>query len=105
VGCFFAGAGSSSTPPSRLPVALGPSLAETDPEAGQVPTPDTPYPTALLIPQWRVEQILRARRYDLDVAHSGSGALDTVANRHPDLVVLDLRHLITEPGIGYRLVP
>jgi two-component system KDP operon response regulator KdpE len=33
---------------------------------------------------------LRARRYDVDVAHSGSGALDAVANRHPDLVVLDL---------------
>jgi two-component system KDP operon response regulator KdpE len=33
---------------------------------------------------------LRARRYDVDVAHSGTAALDAVANRHPDLVVLDL---------------
>ncbi|HEV7825054.1 MAG TPA: response regulator [Mycobacteriales bacterium] len=33
---------------------------------------------------------LRARRYDVDVAHSGAAALDAVANRHPDLVVLDL---------------
>jgi 2-polyprenyl-6-methoxyphenol hydroxylase-like FAD-dependent oxidoreductase len=34
-------------------------VAETDPEANRVATPDTPYPTGLMIPQWRVEQILR----------------------------------------------
>ena len=33
---------------------------------------------------------LRARRYDVDVAHSGSAGLDAVAARHPDFVVLDL---------------
>lgn len=33
---------------------------------------------------------LRARRYEVDVAHSGAGGLDAVANRPPDLVVLDL---------------
>jgi two-component system, OmpR family, KDP operon response regulator KdpE len=33
---------------------------------------------------------LRARRYDVDVAHSGSTGLDAVAARHPDVVVLDL---------------
>ena len=33
---------------------------------------------------------LRARRYDVDVAHSGSAGLDAVAARHPDVVVLDL---------------
>src|SRR4051812_36535700 len=36
-------------------------IAETDPEAGHVPTPDIPYPVGLMIPQWRVEQILRGR--------------------------------------------
>ena len=36
-------------------------IAETDPEAGHVPTPDIPYPVGLMIPQWRVEQILRER--------------------------------------------
>ncbi|SCF47080.1 2-polyprenyl-6-methoxyphenol hydroxylase [Micromonospora matsumotoense] len=43
-------------------------IAEVDPEAGQVPTPDVPYPTGLLIPQWRVEQILRERLADFGVA-------------------------------------
>jgi 2-polyprenyl-6-methoxyphenol hydroxylase-like FAD-dependent oxidoreductase len=43
-------------------------VAETDPEAGLVPTPDVPYPTGLMIPQWRVEQILRERLADFDVA-------------------------------------
>jgi 2-polyprenyl-6-methoxyphenol hydroxylase-like FAD-dependent oxidoreductase len=32
--------------------------AQTDPEADRLATPDTPYPTGPLIPQWRVEQIL-----------------------------------------------
>jgi 2-polyprenyl-6-methoxyphenol hydroxylase-like FAD-dependent oxidoreductase len=36
-------------------------IAEIDPEAGRVPTPDIPYPVGLMIPQWRVEQILRER--------------------------------------------
>ncbi len=43
-------------------------IAEVDPEAGLVPTPDVPYPTGLLIPQWRVEQILRDRLADCGVA-------------------------------------
>jgi 2-polyprenyl-6-methoxyphenol hydroxylase-like FAD-dependent oxidoreductase len=42
-------------------------IAEVDPEAGQVPAPDIPYPTGLLIPQWRVEQILRERLADFGV--------------------------------------
>jgi 2-polyprenyl-6-methoxyphenol hydroxylase-like FAD-dependent oxidoreductase len=42
-------------------------LAEVDPEAGLVPTPAVPYPTGVLIPQWRVEQILRERLADLGV--------------------------------------
>jgi 2-polyprenyl-6-methoxyphenol hydroxylase-like FAD-dependent oxidoreductase len=43
-------------------------IAEIDPEAGRVPTPDIPYPTGLMIPQWRVEQILRERLADYGVA-------------------------------------
>ena len=43
-------------------------IAETDPGAGQVPTPDIPYPAGLLIPQWRVEQILRDRLGGFGVA-------------------------------------
>ncbi|MBO3744002.1 FAD-dependent monooxygenase [Actinoplanes flavus] len=42
-------------------------IAEADPQADQVPTPDVPYPAALMIPQWRVEQILRERLDGLGV--------------------------------------
>jgi 2-polyprenyl-6-methoxyphenol hydroxylase-like FAD-dependent oxidoreductase len=41
-------------------------VAEADPEAGREPTEQIPYPVGLLIPQWRVEQILRER-----LAHHG----------------------------------
>jgi 2-polyprenyl-6-methoxyphenol hydroxylase-like FAD-dependent oxidoreductase len=43
-------------------------IAEIDPEAGLVPTPGVPYPVGLMIPQWRVEQILRERLADFGVA-------------------------------------
>ncbi len=43
-------------------------IAEVDPEAGREPAPDIPYPTGLMIPQWRVEQILRERLADFGVA-------------------------------------
>jgi 2-polyprenyl-6-methoxyphenol hydroxylase-like FAD-dependent oxidoreductase len=43
-------------------------IAEIDPEAGREPTPEIPYPTGLLIPQWRVEQVLRERLADFGVA-------------------------------------
>jgi 2-polyprenyl-6-methoxyphenol hydroxylase-like FAD-dependent oxidoreductase len=31
-------------------------IAEADPRAGWLPTPDVPYPTGLMLPQWRVER-------------------------------------------------
>jgi 2-polyprenyl-6-methoxyphenol hydroxylase-like FAD-dependent oxidoreductase len=43
-------------------------VAEVDPEAGRVATPDIPYPAGLMIPQWRVEQTLRDRLADFGVA-------------------------------------
>lgn len=43
-------------------------VSEIDPEAGRMATPDIPYPTGLMIPQWRVEQILRERLADFRVA-------------------------------------
>jgi 2-polyprenyl-6-methoxyphenol hydroxylase-like FAD-dependent oxidoreductase len=43
-------------------------VAETDPEADRVATPDIPYPVGLMIPQWRVEQALRERLADAGVA-------------------------------------
>ena len=42
-------------------------IAEVDPEAGREPTDEIPYPAGLLIPQWRVEQILRDRLADFGV--------------------------------------
>jgi 2-polyprenyl-6-methoxyphenol hydroxylase-like FAD-dependent oxidoreductase len=42
-------------------------VSEVDPEAGRVPTPDVPYPTGVMIPQWRVEAILRERLADFGV--------------------------------------
>jgi 2-polyprenyl-6-methoxyphenol hydroxylase-like FAD-dependent oxidoreductase len=42
-------------------------VTETDPDASRVATPDTPYPTGLLIPQWRVAEILRERLADFGV--------------------------------------
>jgi 2-polyprenyl-6-methoxyphenol hydroxylase-like FAD-dependent oxidoreductase len=58
-------------------------IAEVDPAAGQVPTPDTPYPVGLLIPQWRVEQILRERLADFGVAVELGAALRGL-RQHPD---------------------
>jgi 2-polyprenyl-6-methoxyphenol hydroxylase-like FAD-dependent oxidoreductase len=43
-------------------------VAEIDPEAGRVVTPDVPYPTGLMIPQWRVELTLRERLADFNIA-------------------------------------
>jgi 2-polyprenyl-6-methoxyphenol hydroxylase-like FAD-dependent oxidoreductase len=43
-------------------------VAEIDPEAGLVVTPDIPYPAGLMIPQWRVEQTLRERLANFGVA-------------------------------------
>jgi 2-polyprenyl-6-methoxyphenol hydroxylase-like FAD-dependent oxidoreductase len=39
----------------------GDLVAEADPHAQRAPTPDRPYDGGLLIPQWRLERILRAR--------------------------------------------
>src|ERR1700684_748633 len=36
-------------------------LGDRDMHEGRVPTPDVPYASPLIIPQWRVEQILRER--------------------------------------------
>ena len=54
-------------------------IAEVDPVAGQVPTPDVPYPVGLMIPQWRVEQILRERMADLTAMSGTSGSQAVLA--------------------------
>ncbi|MBW4717628.1 FAD-dependent monooxygenase [Saccharothrix obliqua] len=40
-------------------------VAEWDPHEGRVPTPATPFPSTVLIPQFRVEAMLRARLAEL----------------------------------------
>jgi 2-polyprenyl-6-methoxyphenol hydroxylase-like FAD-dependent oxidoreductase len=55
-------------------------VAETDPGADRVATPDVPYPTGLLIPQWRVEQALRERLADLGVAVESGAELDAFSD-------------------------
>jgi 2-polyprenyl-6-methoxyphenol hydroxylase-like FAD-dependent oxidoreductase len=39
----------------------------TDSDAGIEPTPDVPYPSAVWVPQWRTQEILRIRLADLGV--------------------------------------
>jgi 2-polyprenyl-6-methoxyphenol hydroxylase-like FAD-dependent oxidoreductase len=58
-------------------------VAETDPGAGRVPTPDVPYPVGLLIPQWRVEQALRERLAGFGVAVESGAELDDFS-QNPD---------------------
>lgn len=52
--------------PSRVSVR-GEVVADSDPQAGLVPTPDRPYEGGLFIPQWRTEQILRERLEEFGV--------------------------------------
>jgi 2-polyprenyl-6-methoxyphenol hydroxylase-like FAD-dependent oxidoreductase len=54
-------------------------IAEVDPEADRVATPDVPYPTGLMIPQWRVEQILGERLADFHVAVELSAELFAIS--------------------------
>src|SRR5436305_13490226 len=45
----------------------GQVVADTDPVAHLAPTPDAPYDSGLMIPQWRVEGILRDRLAEFGV--------------------------------------
>jgi 2-polyprenyl-6-methoxyphenol hydroxylase-like FAD-dependent oxidoreductase len=92
-------------------------IAETDPDAGKVPTVDTPYPTGLMIPQWRVEQLLRERlaSFGVDVELGASlthvdqdaaGVTATVGAepiRASYLVGCDGGHSTVRKGLGLRL--
>jgi 2-polyprenyl-6-methoxyphenol hydroxylase-like FAD-dependent oxidoreductase len=40
-------------------------IGDLDPHAGRQPTPDVPYASVLIIPQWRTEQLLRQRLGEL----------------------------------------
>src|SRR3954467_1309374 len=54
----LARAGRRGAPPRRY----GPAGTVHDEPSRAIPaTPDTPWPTTLLLPQWRVEQVLRER--------------------------------------------
>jgi 2-polyprenyl-6-methoxyphenol hydroxylase-like FAD-dependent oxidoreductase len=74
-------------------------IAEVDPEAGRVPTPDVPYPTGLMIPQWRVEQILRERLAGYGVPVDLGAAFSDVS-QHTD----DVTATVAEARIRARYV-
>jgi 2-polyprenyl-6-methoxyphenol hydroxylase-like FAD-dependent oxidoreductase len=92
-------------------------VAEIDPEADRVATPDIPYPTGLMIPQWRVERTLRERLADFDVAvelgaearvisQDADGVTATVGGtqiRARYLVGCDGGHSTVRQAIGLRL--
>jgi 2-polyprenyl-6-methoxyphenol hydroxylase-like FAD-dependent oxidoreductase len=92
-------------------------VAEIDPEAGRVATPDIPYPTGLMIPQWRVEQTLRERLADFNVAvelgaelrdfsQHADGVTATVAGTPLEaqyLVGCDGGHSTVRQALGLRL--
>ena len=52
---------SGSAPPAMRKYRGGQRVADTDPSQGSRPTPDAPYDRGWLLPQWRLEEILRDR--------------------------------------------
>jgi 2-polyprenyl-6-methoxyphenol hydroxylase-like FAD-dependent oxidoreductase len=92
-------------------------VAEIDPAAGRVATPDIPYPAGLMIPQWQVERTLRERLADFGVAvelgaelrdfgQDAGGVTATVAGtqvRARYLVGCDGGHSTVRRALGLRL--
>ncbi|WP_018179119.1 FAD-dependent oxidoreductase [Jongsikchunia kroppenstedtii] len=52
--------------PRRVTVG-GKVVSDSAPDAGAEPTPDRPYPSGLILPQWRTEEILRNRLRESDI--------------------------------------
>jgi 2-polyprenyl-6-methoxyphenol hydroxylase-like FAD-dependent oxidoreductase len=92
-------------------------IAEVDPEADLMATPDVPYPTGLMIPQWRVERTLRERLADFNVAvelgaelfaisqdaDGVTATVDGIQIRARYLVGCDGGHSTVRKTIGLRL--
>jgi 2-polyprenyl-6-methoxyphenol hydroxylase-like FAD-dependent oxidoreductase len=67
----------------------GELVRDFDPHAERAPTPDMPYESGLIIPQWRTEQILRARLAEFGVTVEQATAV-TGFSQPPDRVEVTL---------------
>ncbi|GAA4907095.1 2-polyprenyl-6-methoxyphenol hydroxylase-like FAD-dependent oxidoreductase [Actinomycetospora succinea] len=92
---------------THLPVRrYGPDGVVDEPARGKAPTPDTPWPSTLLVPQWRVEQVLRERLAEFGVApEQGVGVEDLLVTADGVEVVttagtIGARHLVGADGGG-----
>ena len=83
-------------------------LGERDPHEGRYPTPDIPYASPLLIPQWRVEEALRgcleANGGRIDLAtelvelEQGAGSVTAILTRDQVRESVRCRYLIAADG-------
>ncbi|GLZ49211.1 3-(3-hydroxyphenyl)propionate hydroxylase [Actinomycetospora sp. NBRC 106375] len=77
-----------------------------EPGRDTTPTPDTPWPTTLLIPQWRVEQVLRERLADFGVAPEQGVRVDDLTSDDDGVTVatsigtLRARYVVGADGGG-----
>ncbi|MEJ2864402.1 FAD-dependent monooxygenase [Actinomycetospora flava] len=92
---------------THLPVRrYGPDGVVDEPAQGRAPTPDTPWPSTLLLPQWRVEQVLRERLAVCGVAPEQGVRVEDVATADDGVTVatsegtLRARYLVGADGGG-----
>ena len=77
------------------------AVRDVDRGAGATPTPTTPWPSTLLVPQWRTEQVLRERLADHGVeVEQGARVEDLVADDDGVTVVLADRTLRARYVVG-----
>jgi 2-polyprenyl-6-methoxyphenol hydroxylase-like FAD-dependent oxidoreductase len=92
---------------THLPVRrYGPDGVHDEPSRGREPTADTPWPTTLLLPQWRTEQVLRERLAEFGVVpEQGVRVDDLTADDHGVTVTtatgtIRAHHLVGADGGG-----
>jgi 2-polyprenyl-6-methoxyphenol hydroxylase-like FAD-dependent oxidoreductase len=90
---------------THLPVRrYGPDGVHDEPPRGTAPTPDTPWPSTLLLPQWRVEQVLRERLAECGVVPEQGVRVDDVQVTDEGVTVgttagpVSARHLVGADG-------
>ena len=87
--------------PYRIVVG-GEVVRDVDPYADRAPTPDMPYESGLIIPQWRTEQILRRRLAEYGVAVEQASEV-TGFEQRPDGVEVALatgEHVVARYLVG-----
>jgi 2-polyprenyl-6-methoxyphenol hydroxylase-like FAD-dependent oxidoreductase len=72
------------------------SVKDHDPYEGYEPKPDAPYASPLLIPQWRIESILRERLTDLGGCVEFATSLDHLAQDEAGVTATVIRNGIAE---------